>query len=67
MGVPPTGRPVTTTGIAIDRLAEGKVAESWVNVDALGLLRQIGAIPVVRRPADPTPLTTTPVAGASRE
>ena len=48
MGIPATGRAVAATGIAIDRLAAGKLAESWVSLDALGLLRQLGARPVVR-------------------
>ena len=56
MGFPATGRAVTATGIAIDRLADGKLAESWVCFDALGLLRQLGAVPtLVRRAAHPPP------------
>jgi hypothetical protein len=55
MGIPPTGRAVAAAGIAIDRLAGGKVAESWVSLDALNLLRQLGASPALRRPADPLP------------
>lgn len=45
MGVPPSGRPVTMTGITIYRIKDGKVAECWWNYDALGLMMQIGAIP----------------------
>ena len=41
-GIAPSGRVVTFTGIAIRRLADGKIAERWVNVDYTGLLRQIG-------------------------
>jgi steroid delta-isomerase-like uncharacterized protein len=44
MGIPPTGRVVTAAGIAIDRFTDGKVAESWVSLDALNLLRQLGAV-----------------------
>jgi steroid delta-isomerase-like uncharacterized protein len=58
LGIPPTGRVVTVTGIAIDRIAGGKVAESWISLDALHLLRQLGASPAWRRPADPMPLDT---------
>ena len=66
MGIPATGRPVAAAGIAIDRLAEGKVAESWVSLDALGLLRQLGASPAVRRPADPAPAdTASPAPGTA--
>lgn len=55
MGVPSTGRGVTATGIAIDRLADGRIAESWMSLDALGLLRQIGAGPVITPSVRPTP------------
>ena len=58
LGIPPTGRVVTAVGIAIDRLAGGKVAESWLSLDALNLLRQLGAGPAVQRPADVEPPNT---------
>jgi steroid delta-isomerase-like uncharacterized protein len=45
MGVAPTGNQVTVTGITINRVSGGKIAESWTNYDALGLMQQIGAIP----------------------
>ena len=45
LGVAPTGRPVAVAGVSIDRLAGGRLAESWISLDALGLLRQIGALP----------------------
>jgi predicted ester cyclase len=44
MGVAPTGRDMSFIGIWLARLREGKLAEQWVSFDALGLLRQIGAI-----------------------
>jgi steroid delta-isomerase-like uncharacterized protein len=44
MGIPPTGRPVTATGISIHRIADGRIAETWNNYDAAGVLRQVGAI-----------------------
>jgi steroid delta-isomerase-like uncharacterized protein len=47
MNIPPTGRRVTVTGIAIVRLEGGKIAEEWVNFDALGLLQQLGVIPAM--------------------
>jgi steroid delta-isomerase-like uncharacterized protein len=43
-GVAPTGTRVTVAGIVIHRLADGKLVEGWWNWDALGLLRQIGAV-----------------------
>jgi steroid delta-isomerase-like uncharacterized protein len=45
MGLAPTGKVVTVTGISIDRFAEGKIVESWTNWDVLGLMRQLGAAP----------------------
>ena len=44
-GIPPTGRPVTLTGISIWRVAGGTIVESWHELDTLGLLQQLGAIP----------------------
>jgi|DewCreStandDraft_5_1066085.scaffolds.fasta_scaffold00048_169 steroid delta-isomerase-like uncharacterized protein len=42
---PPTGRKVAFQGIAISRIAGGQIVEEWVELDVLGLLQQIGAIP----------------------
>jgi steroid delta-isomerase-like uncharacterized protein len=44
LGVDGTGRRVSTTGITIFRLAGGMLREGWINFDALGLLRQFGAV-----------------------
>lgn len=44
-GVPASGNRVEITGIQIDRIAEGKIAEGWINYDAMGMMQQIGAIP----------------------
>ena len=43
MGISATGNSIATTGISIDRVVDGKVAESWVQWDNMGLLQQIGA------------------------
>ncbi len=45
MGVAPTDKHVTLTGMSIRRLEEGKIAEEWVVSDMLGLMQQMGAIP----------------------
>ena len=45
MGIAPTGKQVTMTGIQIVRTAGGRIAENWVNIDALGLLQQLGVLP----------------------
>ena len=45
MGIPPTGKQVSTTGINIFRFANGKGVEEWFNGDDLGLLQQLGVVP----------------------
>jgi predicted ester cyclase len=45
LGIPPTGKRFRTSGICIYRLAEGKVAEVWEQMDMLGLMQQLGVIP----------------------
>ncbi len=44
-GIPPTGRQVGWTEIHIYRLENGKIAEQGSEIDLLGLLVQLGAIP----------------------
>jgi steroid delta-isomerase-like uncharacterized protein len=45
MGMPPTGKSMTITGISIERFMDGKIAEVWVNFDMLGMLQQLGLAP----------------------
>jgi steroid delta-isomerase-like uncharacterized protein len=45
MGIAPTGRPVSVTGITIQHLRDGKVVEGWTNWDGMSLLQQLGGIP----------------------
>lgn len=45
LGLPATGKEITMTGIAIHRFENGRMAEHWGEINALGLLTQIGAIP----------------------
>src|SRR4051812_11078744 len=45
IGIAPTGNRVTVAGMTIDRIADGKVAETWDNYDALGMMQQLGVIP----------------------
>jgi steroid delta-isomerase-like uncharacterized protein len=44
-GLPPTGKPVTLAGIVIDRIANGRMAETWEQADVLGMMQQLGLIP----------------------
>jgi steroid delta-isomerase-like uncharacterized protein len=45
MGMPPTGKSVEIQGISIDRIADGKIAESWTCFDTLGMMQQLGVVP----------------------
>jgi predicted ester cyclase len=45
MGIPASGKPVSVVGTGIFRVVDGKLADNWVNIDALGLMQQIGAVP----------------------
>ena len=45
MGIPPTGKHVTFTGMRVFRVADDQIAEYWVLWDWLGLWRQIGVMP----------------------
>lgn len=40
--ISPTGKSVKVTGIDILRIAGGKIVESWMNWDTLGMLQQLG-------------------------
>jgi steroid delta-isomerase-like uncharacterized protein len=45
MGVTPTGKQVTISGITLSRLASGKVVEEYTNWDAFGMMQQLGVVP----------------------
>jgi steroid delta-isomerase-like uncharacterized protein len=45
MGVPPSGRQLTVSGVHIHRIVDGKIVEVWAYPDALGFLQQLGVIP----------------------
>jgi steroid delta-isomerase-like uncharacterized protein len=45
MGMQPTGKKATISGITIDRVEDGKIVEGWTNWDTLALMQNIGAIP----------------------
>jgi steroid delta-isomerase-like uncharacterized protein len=45
MGIPPTGKRVTTTGLVISRFAGDKVVEDYEIIDTLGMMQQLGIVP----------------------
>ena len=46
MGIAPTEKQITVSGIDIFRIVSGKVVERWGNTDELGMMQQLGVIPV---------------------
>jgi steroid delta-isomerase-like uncharacterized protein len=47
MGIPATGKEVAFTSILISRIAKGKIAEDWEELDTLGFMVQLGAVPPI--------------------
>jgi steroid delta-isomerase-like uncharacterized protein len=45
LGMPATGRPVRVWGIVIDRLENGRIKDTRIIMDSLGLMMQLGVIP----------------------
>lgn len=45
MGIPPTGRTVTISGVDVHRLREGRMAEHWHVIEELQMLQQLGVVP----------------------
>ena len=54
-GIPPTTRQVAFSSIEIDRMVDGKVAEHWFEMDLLGLMGQLGAIPDPKQSEEASP------------
>jgi steroid delta-isomerase-like uncharacterized protein len=46
MGMPPTGKRMTITGTTIDRFVSGKIGETWNTFDQVGMMQQLGVIPM---------------------
>ena len=41
LGIPPTGKTITVAGTGIFRVADGKIAEEWMQEDFLGIYQQL--------------------------
>ena len=50
MGIPATGKQLRFGGVNIFRLENGQIVEDWVYRDTLGMMRQLGALPVPKPP-----------------
>jgi steroid delta-isomerase-like uncharacterized protein len=46
MGLPPTGKAIAMTGIEIFRVKDGKITELWGEANLMGLMQQLGILPV---------------------
>jgi steroid delta-isomerase-like uncharacterized protein len=45
LGIPATGRSVEVKGVVIDRLEDGRMGDSRMLMDTMGLMQQLGVIP----------------------
>ena len=52
MGVPATNKKVSVDGMTIHHIAGGKIMDSNINWDALGMMQQLGAVPVMEKAKD---------------
>jgi len=63
MGIEASHRSISIEGIRIDRIANGRIAETWNCWDTLAMLRQLGAAPPLeRQPAVDAAVVAPPVA-----
>jgi steroid delta-isomerase-like uncharacterized protein len=47
MGIPATNKKMSVDGITINHIANGKIIDSYINWDALGMLQQLGVAPTL--------------------
>jgi steroid delta-isomerase-like uncharacterized protein len=52
MGLAPTGKQFTTSGVTISRIVEGKIVEERVEFDTLRFFQQLGAVPPLAKAED---------------
>lgn len=50
LGIPATGKHVSVKGVVVDRLARGKMADSRILMDMLGMMQQLGVVPAPPSP-----------------
>ena len=49
MGLPPTGKKITSKAVDIYRVVDGKLAEYWNVTDTLSIFKQIGAVEITEK------------------
>ena len=47
LGVPATGKRVSVKGVVIDRVVGGRMTDSRILMDSLGMMQQLGVIPAL--------------------
>jgi len=52
MGVPATNKKISVDGMTIHHIAGGKIMDSNINWDALGMMQQLGAVPAMGQAKD---------------
>jgi predicted ester cyclase len=45
MGIAPTGKQISSSGLCIDRIVGGKVAEEFMIMDMFSIMQQLGVVP----------------------
>lgn len=45
LGIPPTGKQVRVWGVVIDRLEHGRIKDTRIIMDTIGLMTQLGVLP----------------------
>jgi steroid delta-isomerase-like uncharacterized protein len=45
LGVPATGKGVKVKGVVIDRIVGGRMTDSRILMDSLGMMQQLGVVP----------------------
>lgn len=45
-GIPASGKQVHVTSVGLDRVKDGQVVEGWGELDMVGMMQQLGAMPV---------------------
>lgn len=47
VGIPATDVEVEVPGMVLNRIEDGKIAETWVMADFIGLFQQVGVVPAI--------------------
>jgi steroid delta-isomerase-like uncharacterized protein len=48
LGIAPTGKRISITGISIHRISNGRIVQEWHEWDSLGLMQQLGVVPTIK-------------------